>query len=60
MIPAPFEYERVASVEDAIQVLSENADAKIIAEVSKGLGEAMVGIGVTQLAEGERLAVRGW
>jgi carbon-monoxide dehydrogenase medium subunit len=31
MIPAPFEYQRVASVDDAIQVLSENADAKIIA-----------------------------
>jgi pyridoxal 5'-phosphate synthase pdxS subunit len=35
-------------------------DPKIIAEVSKGLGEAMVGIGVTQLPETERLAVRGW
>jgi carbon-monoxide dehydrogenase medium subunit len=31
MIPAPFEYERVASVEDAIQVLSGAPDAKIIA-----------------------------
>jgi carbon-monoxide dehydrogenase medium subunit len=31
MIPAPFEYERVASVEDAIQVLSGTPDAKIIA-----------------------------
>lgn len=31
MIPAPFEYQRVASVEDAVQVLSGNADAKVIA-----------------------------
>ena len=31
MIPAPFEYQRVASVEDAVQVLSGNADAKLIA-----------------------------
>jgi carbon-monoxide dehydrogenase medium subunit len=31
VIPAPFEYERVASVEDAIQVLSGAPDAKIIA-----------------------------
>jgi carbon-monoxide dehydrogenase medium subunit len=31
MIPAPFEYERVATVEDAIQVLSEHRDSKIIA-----------------------------
>ncbi len=31
MIPAPFQYERVASVDDAIQVLSDNRDSKIIA-----------------------------
>jgi carbon-monoxide dehydrogenase medium subunit len=31
MIPAPFDYQRVASVDDAIQVLSGAADAKIIA-----------------------------
>jgi pyridoxal 5'-phosphate synthase pdxS subunit len=35
-------------------------DPKIIAEVSKNLGEPMVGIGVSELAEAERLAVRGW
>jgi pyridoxal 5'-phosphate synthase pdxS subunit len=35
-------------------------DARIIAEVSKNLGEPMVGIGVSELAEAERLAVRGW
>ena len=43
-----------------VEATTHYADPKIIAEVSKGLGEAMVGIGVTQLAEGERLAVRGW
>jgi pyridoxal 5'-phosphate synthase pdxS subunit len=32
----------------------------ILAEVSKGLGEPMVGIGVSDLSETERLAVRGW
>lgn len=31
MIPAPFQYERVGSVDDTIQVLSDNQDAKIIA-----------------------------
>jgi carbon-monoxide dehydrogenase medium subunit len=31
MIPAPFEYQRVASVDDAVQVLSGTADAKVIA-----------------------------
>jgi len=43
-----------------VEATTHYTDPKIIAEVSKGLGDAMVGIGVTQLAEGERLAVRGW
>jgi len=33
---------------------------KILADISKGLGEAMVGIGVTEIPESERLASRGW
>ncbi len=32
----------------------------ILAEVSRGLGEPMVGIAVNAMAEGERLAPRGW
>jgi len=43
-----------------VKAVTHYNDPKILAEVSKGLGEAMVGIGVTQLPEGERLAVRGW
>ncbi len=35
-------------------------DPKIIAEVSRGLGEAMVGISARDLPEGQQLAVRGW
>jgi pyridoxal 5'-phosphate synthase pdxS subunit len=35
-------------------------DADIIAEVSKNLGEPMVGRTVQSLAEAERLATRGW
>jgi pyridoxal 5'-phosphate synthase pdxS subunit len=35
-------------------------DAKILAEVSKGLGEPMVGISVAQLPQGSRIAGRGW
>jgi aerobic carbon-monoxide dehydrogenase medium subunit len=31
MIPAPFEYQRVDSVDDAIKVLTDNPDAKILA-----------------------------
>jgi pyridoxal 5'-phosphate synthase pdxS subunit len=35
-------------------------DPKVIAEVSRGLGEAMVGINVDTLAEEQKLAKRGW
>jgi pyridoxal 5'-phosphate synthase pdxS subunit len=35
-------------------------DPAIIAEVSKGLGEPMLGIAASTIAEPERLAVRGW
>lgn len=35
-------------------------DPKMIAEVSRGLGEAMVGINVADLAAPHRLAERGW
>ena len=35
-------------------------DPATIAEVSRGLGEAMVGINVTDLAAPHRLSERGW
>ena len=35
-------------------------DANVIAEVSRGLGEAMVGLNVADLAAPHRLAERGW
>ena len=35
-------------------------DAKVVAEVSRGLGEAMHGLEIPQIPEGERLATRGW
>ena len=35
-------------------------DADIIAKVSRGLGEAMVGINVEELPQSHRLAERGW
>ena len=35
-------------------------DPKVIADVSRGLGEAMVGKEMGDLAEAERMAVRGW
>jgi pyridoxal 5'-phosphate synthase pdxS subunit len=35
-------------------------DPKVLAEVSAGLGEPMVGISASSLADDERLEVRGW
>ncbi len=35
-------------------------DADILAEVSKNLGEAMVGRNVSQMPDGEKIAGRGW
>jgi pyridoxal 5'-phosphate synthase pdxS subunit len=43
-----------------VEAVTHYQDAKILAEISKGLGEPMVGIEATDLPEGERLAVRGW
>lgn len=43
-----------------VKAVTHYNDPGILAEVSKGLGEAMVGIGVSELPENERLAVRGW
>lgn len=41
-----------------VQAVTHYDDPAILAEISKGLGEPMVGIGVSQLPENERLAVR--
>jgi len=35
-------------------------EPKILAELSEDLGEAMVGIGLSELDEQQRMAVRGW
>lgn len=43
-----------------VEATTHYQDPKILAEISSGLGEAMVGIGVNELPEAERLAVRGW
>jgi pyridoxal 5'-phosphate synthase pdxS subunit len=43
-----------------VEAVTHYQDADVLAEISKGLGEAMVGIGVSELPETERLAVRGW
>ncbi|MFH0825713.1 MAG: pyridoxal 5'-phosphate synthase lyase subunit PdxS [Pseudomonadota bacterium] len=43
-----------------VEAVTHYNDAKILAEVSKSLGEPMVGIGVSELPEHARLAGRGW
>ncbi len=43
-----------------VKAVTHYRDAGIIAEVSKGLGEAMVGIQIEAIPESELLAKRGW
>ena len=43
-----------------VEATTHYADAKILADVSTGLGAPMVGIATGSLAESERLEVRGW
>jgi len=43
-----------------VEATTFHSDPDMIAKVSRGLGEAMTGINVTDLSEGERLARRGW
>ncbi len=43
-----------------VEATTHYTDPKIIAEVSRGLGEAMVGINVTAMPAEERIAGRGW
>jgi pyridoxal 5'-phosphate synthase pdxS subunit len=56
-----FKSEDPARMANAIvQATTHFTDAKIIAEVSKGLGAPMRGIAMEAIPEHERLAVRGW
>ncbi len=43
-----------------VEATTHYQDAKILAEVSTGLGEPMVGISSASLPESERLEARGW
>jgi pyridoxal 5'-phosphate synthase pdxS subunit len=56
-----FKSEEPARMANAIvQATTHFDDAKILADVSKGLGAPMRGISMEAIPEGERLAVRGW
>ncbi|MGE5250660.1 MAG: pyridoxal 5'-phosphate synthase lyase subunit PdxS [Bacteroidota bacterium] len=43
-----------------VKAVTHFQDASILADVSKNLGEAMVGRNVSQMPEAERIAGRGW
>lgn len=43
-----------------VQAVTHFKDPKILAQVSEGLGEAMVGINVQKMPESDKLAGRGW
>src|ERR1700710_1254577 len=43
-----------------VQATTHFRDAKVLAECSTGLGEAMVGINVSSMPAGDKLAGRGW
>uniref|UniRef100_A0A7C4AR69 Pyridoxal 5'-phosphate synthase subunit PdxS n=1 Tax=Desulfomonile tiedjei TaxID=2358 RepID=A0A7C4AR69_9BACT len=49
-----------ARAQAIVKAVTHFRDPMILAEISKGLGDAMVGIGVTELPEKARLAGRGW
>ena len=43
-----------------VEATTHFTDAAIVAKVSRGLGEAMVGINVEEIPQPHRLAERGW
>ena len=43
-----------------VKATTHYQDAATVAEVSRGLGEPMVGISARTLSAGDQLAVRGW
>ncbi|GAC1332879.1 MAG: pyridoxal 5'-phosphate synthase lyase subunit PdxS [Chloroflexota bacterium] len=43
-----------------VEATTHYDDAKVVAETSRNLGEAMVGIEISQIPERELLATRGW
>ena len=49
--------QRAAAI---VQATTFHDDPDVIAKVSRGLGEPMVGINVSTLPESERYATRGW
>lgn len=49
-----------ARAKAVVEAVAHYNDPQLLAQVSKGIGEAMRGVHVGQMPEAERLAVRGW
>ena len=49
-----------ARAEGIVRAVANYEDATLLAEISKGLGEAMKGIDVSSMADEEKLQNRGW
>jgi pyridoxal 5'-phosphate synthase pdxS subunit len=43
-----------------VEAVTHYQNPEVLANVSRGLGEAMVGISVSHMPEGDKIAVRGW
>ena len=43
-----------------VEAVTHYQDYKLLAEISKDLGEPMVGINISSLEEGQKMAGRGW
>jgi pyridoxal 5'-phosphate synthase pdxS subunit len=43
-----------------VQAVAHFKDPKVLAEVSEDIGEAMVGLSVEKMVDGERMSGRGW
>ena len=46
--------------EAIVKATTHYQDAQMVADVSRGLGEAMAGLDVRTMPESEQLATRGW
>ena len=56
-----FKSERPDLMADAIvKATTHYQDPVMIANVSKGLGDAMPGLNLSDMPDSERLAIRGW
>ncbi len=53
-------HEPARRAEAIVKATTFHDDPDMLAKISRGLGEAMVGLNVTDLPEAQRLAQRGW